>query len=180
MENVNWGSSIFSSHNVDDVIAFLNKIFSIRRLYSSKLCVYVDDSPSVDAKGNSIKVWKSYRCICARTDDGKDLCPVKYLYIYNENHGYQAFQSDAVHYESSSSNSNCRKRKLTELPESARNVLVSMVASGSQPANIVGFMKHNSLEIQRQFIPEEILKVIIELHIIYIYILYKLVNTKFL
>jgi hypothetical protein len=179
MENVNWRSSIFMSDNFDAVNAYLYDNFSIRRLSSSRLCVYIDDSPSVDAKGNKIKVWKCFKCICGRTDDGKDLCPVKFLYKYNDNHCFEAFQSEGEHTASSSSGSNCRKRKLTELPESAQNALVSMVASGSQPANIVGFMKHNSLEIQKKFIPEAILKVIIELHRIYIYYIYLLIQNFF-
>jgi len=172
MENVNWGLSIFTTNNFDSVDSHLHENYCIRHLSCSKLHIHVNDSPSIDAKGKYIKVWKCYRCICARTNDGKDLCPVKYLYKYDENHGYQAFQSDAVHYESSSSNSNCRKRKILELPESARNALVSMVASGGQPANIVKSMKHSSLENQKKFIPEAILKVIYILHRIYIYIYY--------
>ena len=162
MESTNWGSPIFHSKNFDEVNAHLYEKYSIRRLSSSKSCVYVDDSPSFDANGKQIKLWKSYRCICGRTNDHKELCPVKYLYKYEENYGYQAFQSDAVHYESSSSsNSNCRKRKIFELPENVQNAVVSMVLTGSQPANIVNFMLNKPLDRQKKIFPEAIYKVII-------------------
>jgi hypothetical protein len=160
MENVSWGSSIYMSEKFDAINDYLYDNFSIRRLSSSKLFVYVDDSPSVDAKGNKIAVWKCFKCICGRDIDGRETCPVKFLYKYNYNHCYEAFQSEHEHTASSSSGS-CKKRKLTELPENVQNALVSMVASGSQPANIVNCMKHSSLEIQKKYFPEEIFKVTI-------------------
>jgi hypothetical protein len=160
MENVNWGSSIFTSDNFDSVDAYLHEKYCIRHLSCSKLHVYVDDSPSVDAKGNYIKVWKCFRCICGRTDDGKDLCPVKFLYKYNDNHCFETFQSEGEHTASSSSGS-CKKRKLTELPENVQNAFVSMVVSGGQPANMVDCIKHKSLKIQKEYFPEEIYQVII-------------------
>ena len=162
MENVKWGPSIFIHENFDAVNAYLRENFCIRWLSSSRLCVYVDDSLSVDAKGNKISVWKCFKCICGRTDDGKDLCPVKFLNKYNDNHCFEAFQSEGEHTASSSSGS-CQKRKLTELPENVQNAFVSLVLSGSQPANIVNCMKHKSRKNQKEYFPEEIYQVIIVL-----------------
>lgn len=162
MENVNWGSSIFMSENFDAVNAYLYENFSIRWSSSSRLRVYVDDSLSVDGKGNSISVWKCFKCICGRNIDGEVACPVKFLYKYNDNHCYEAFQSEGVHSASSLSGSS-KKRKLTELPENVQNAFVSMVASGSQPANIVNFMLNKPLDRQKKIFPEAIYKVIIVL-----------------
>jgi hypothetical protein len=160
MEKNNWGPSIFKSDYFDAVNAYLYDNFSIRWLSSSRLCVYVDDSPSVDAKGNKISVWKCFRCICGRDIDGGETCPVKFLYKYNDNHCFEAFQSEGEHTASSSSGS-CKKRKLTELPENVQNAFVSMVVSGGQPANMVDCIKHKSLKIQKEYFPEEIYQVII-------------------
>ena len=126
------------------------------------LCVYVDNSPSVDANGNGniIKVWKSFKCICGRDIDGEEACPVKFLYKYNcIQICYEAFQSEGVHITSGSN----KKRKLSELPKNVQNAFVAMVATGSQPANIVRAMIHKPLHLQKELFPEAIYQVIIVL-----------------
>jgi len=134
--------------------------YTVRVQTYSRANVSSEGSLTVDAKGYPISKWKTYNCICGGCgDDNTNLCPVKFMYKYVDEK-YHVCQSDGVHASACSSIDSRPKRKLSELPDGVQNVIVSMVCSGSQPANIVNAMRHSTLDQQREIFPDDIFTVI--------------------
>ena len=146
MESASWGSPLFTAENAASAEAYICERYSVRSHSYSRAVV-------MDSNGQAISRWRMYSCICVSR---RQTCNVKFMYKYTMEKEYQVFQSEGEHAILNLG----QKRKLTECSDGFQNALVAMVSSGSQPGNIVDFMRHKSLEVQRSIFPNEIYAVI--------------------